>query len=266
MATLPYIRRQELYPMTIQPQERPVVSRLKRILRTDHNGPVFPLPLRTELFLIAHDDETGRPHLGERALTIGLAAAILLELWLAGRIHIGWRFEVRGGWMVDPGLITVVKRDPVGDPLADLALTDIWNSGTPLRVRDFVRRFARTEDLLERIRAHMVAAGMIRRTWRRRFWFFKTEQYVPIDHADPIRLRARIRRLVNRNRHEAVEDFRLVALAALVTALGLTPHLYPPEMSPAQLQLRLEHLIGMLQDPSVRDTAAALNSRYAQAS
>ena len=67
--------------MTIQPLERIALSGLSPILRTDHNDSEIPLPLRTESFLTAYDNETGRPHLGERSLTIGLAAAILPELW-----------------------------------------------------------------------------------------------------------------------------------------------------------------------------------------
>jgi hypothetical protein len=258
--------------MTIQHLERAAVSSSQRILRTDHNDPEIPQLLRTELFLLAHDEETGRPHLDQRSLTLGLAVAILLELWLAGRIHIGWRFDVRrGGWVTDPGLIVVARRDPVGDPLSDLALTEIWNTGTPLRVRDFVRRFAGLVELHERVRAHMVSAGVIRRTWQRRFWFFKTERYVPVDPAEPVRLRTRIRKLANRDQrdtigHATVAETRLVALAAVVTALGMTRHLKPPEMSPAQLQQRLERLIRTFEDPTVQEAAAAINRRYAPAS
>ncbi|HEX6074156.1 MAG TPA: GPP34 family phosphoprotein [Micromonosporaceae bacterium] len=253
--------------MSVRTLERTALSRLKRILRThDQSGPEVPLPLRTELFLIAHDDETGRPHLNERSLTLGLSAAVLLELWLAGRIHIGWRYDVRRGrWVVDPGLITVAKRDPIGDPLSDIVLAEIWNSGTPLRVGEFVRRYAETVDFHERVRAHMVAAGVIRRTVQRRFWFFRTERYVPVETRESVRVRARVRRLVNRNRDDAASDDRHLALAALVMALGLTRYLYPPEMSPAQLQQRLENLIAMRPDPTIREAAAAINPKFVPA-
>ena len=39
-----------------------------------------------DLYLMAHDDRTGRPHLQPRALGIGLAGALLTELMLAGWI------------------------------------------------------------------------------------------------------------------------------------------------------------------------------------
>jgi Golgi phosphoprotein 3 GPP34 len=59
-------------------------------------GRGYPGPLDTglsgtglvadDLYLIAHDDRTGRPHLQPRALGIGLAGALLAELMLAGWI------------------------------------------------------------------------------------------------------------------------------------------------------------------------------------
>ena len=44
------------------------------------------LPLRDELFLLGHDDDTGHPHIHRQALALGLAGAVLIDLFLAGRV------------------------------------------------------------------------------------------------------------------------------------------------------------------------------------
>jgi hypothetical protein len=81
----------------------------QRRIGPNPNDPRMRLPLRAELFLIAHSDETGRNHLSRQALNLGLAGAVLLELWLTGRIQIGKQYHIRNGRYVhDTGRITIV--------------------------------------------------------------------------------------------------------------------------------------------------------------
>src|SRR5690349_21450491 len=88
--------------------------------------PTVRLPLRAELYLLAHDVDTGRPYVNEQSLAVGLAGAILLELWLAGRIAIGFSYDlIRSQWRQDPGRLTIVHADSLGDPLTDAALATI---------------------------------------------------------------------------------------------------------------------------------------------
>lgn len=217
-----------------------------------------PLSLRAELFLLAHNEDTGEPHHGKRSATTGLAAAVLLELWFAGRIHIGWRYDVRrGGWVPEPGRIGVLNTEPTGDPIADTALHMLWRSGTIGYVRDFLREFA-TPDLYERSRAYLIACGLLRRTELRRFWF-RRRGYVPAKPAFPVRARTRVRDIATRRREAKSQyDEHYLALAALVTALGLTPNLRPPAGTPARLARRLREIVGTYADPAIRDTANAL--------
>jgi hypothetical protein len=86
---------------------------------------------------------------------------LLLELWFAGRVHIGWRYDIhRAGWVPDPGRIGVLNAEPTGDPIADAALGMLWRSGTIGYVGEFLREFA-TPDLYERARAYLVATGLL---------------------------------------------------------------------------------------------------------
>jgi hypothetical protein len=48
------------------------------------------------------------------------------------------------------------------------------------------------------------------------------------------------------------------ALAGLVAALGLTPYLYPPDMSATALHQRLSDLVYGLPDLTIRDVTTAV--------
>jgi Golgi phosphoprotein 3 (GPP34) len=77
------------------------------------------LPLHAELFLLAHDDDTGEPHINRRSLALGLAGAILLQLWLTQRVAIGWTYDMATRrWAPKPGRIALTTADPTGDPLS----------------------------------------------------------------------------------------------------------------------------------------------------
>jgi hypothetical protein len=250
--------------VTIAAFQGTAATRLRRVVPTNVPDRSRPLPLRTELFLIAHDDDTGRPHVDPDTLSLGLAAAVLLELWLSGRVHIGWRYDARTGrGVLDPGLISVLDATPIGDPLTDSVLANLWHTGGGLRAHEFITQLADT-GLYERVRADMIAAGIIHRTTRRRFWLFRTDVYQPVHSAHSVRARFRIRQLADGLRRDTTgrgPDPRVVALSGLITVLGLTGHLYPPDTTPTRLHERLRHVIDELADPTIRDVTAAIMAR-----
>jgi hypothetical protein len=243
--------------------ERPAPTRRRRVFpSTDPLDPEVRLTLRTELFLIAHDDGTGREHLDRRSLCLGLAGAILLELWRERRILIGKRYLIRDGrYTHDPGRITITDPERYGDPLTDAAINLLKRTGGPTYVTDFIRQFA-TLDLYDRVRGDMLAAGVLHRTTYRRFWIFgKRDRYLAVKPDWAVRARTKVRNLPNpRNRTDPIPDFpdmQTVALAALVAALGLTRNLFHPE--PAQLHGTLMDMIARMYDSTTRDVQAAIN-------
>ncbi|HEX2416933.1 MAG TPA: GPP34 family phosphoprotein [Micromonosporaceae bacterium] len=254
--------------MTVQLVERKSRTdsrtRLRRILSAPGRKETEQmLPLRMELFLIAHADETGDAYISETALSRGLAGTTLCELWLADKVLIGWRFDVRSGrYLRDQGSVTLQNADATGDPLLDNAISLLWDMGSQARVDDFVNRFA-TADLTERVRADMVVTGVLRRGTRRRFRLFRKDVYLAVDHRTPIRVRARLHNNItdqaNRPRHDH-PDYRAVAQAALVAALGLIARLTPSD--PTGLRQQINHLIGTWPDPAIRDVATAVNPRH----
>lgn len=250
--------------MTVHTVERTAMARLKRIMPTGPEGPGREqrLPLHHELFLIAHDDVTGQRHIDEPSLARGLAAAVLLELWLTRQVQIGWRFDPRSGtYQAAPGRVSLVEPERTGDPILDSALTTLWDFGGSPQVRDFVKRFA-TTDVYERVAAHMIAGRTVHRATRRRFLFFRRETYLPVETSYSVRVRVAIRNLVDRHKRGAqrnTEEYGVLALANLVSALGLTAYLYPPNMSPARLQQWLENLIGARRNPTIHDVVTAVH-------
>jgi hypothetical protein len=244
--------------MTVQTLARVTPEGHKSVLASDDE----PLPLRTELFLIAHDHDTGRPHVSRRRLELALAGAILLGLWLVGRIQIGWRYDARSAHgELDPGRIIVLSDESVGDPLADSVLATLCRTPTP-HVNTVVRDLAAT-GLYERVAGDMIAAGILRRGARRWFRRFRRDTYQPVSESFAVRVRNRLRDLVAGNPRpgewqagEAYEPHN-TALAALVVVLRLTPYLYSG-LDPARLRRMLIDQVERRPGQSIRDVAAAV--------
>src|SRR3954462_7936028 len=68
------------------------------------------IALAEELLLLAYDDETGKATGSRIGLDLGMAAAVLVDLALAGRIA-----------YVD-GYLKVMNTNPTGEPIADAVL------------------------------------------------------------------------------------------------------------------------------------------------
>ena len=69
--------------------------------------------LAEELLLLAYDDETGKATMPRISLDLGMAAAVLVELALAGRVAYA------------DGNLAVVDPTPTGEPIADAVLAKI---------------------------------------------------------------------------------------------------------------------------------------------
>jgi hypothetical protein len=198
------------------------------------------MPLRTDLFLIAHDDDTGRPHLPKHSIAIGLAGAVLLELWYAGRVRLGWHGNPdQCTWQRNHTQITLRNATPTDDPIHDAAIGLLWRMGGTVNTQRFIEEFA-TTDLYQAVRDHLTTTGILRRFTRRRFWFLRTEVRRPSSAVYPVKARARIRNVATLYRPRNKDTM----LAALVTALGLTPFLHFINESTGGIHIQLAEHIG----------------------
>ncbi len=194
------------------------------------------LPLHAQLYLLTHDDDTGKPHLNQQSLAIGLSGALLLELWLTRHLYIGWAYDhTTRQWRPDPGRLTVARTCPTPSPLLNSALTAVEHTVRAQpdadQLRTWLRGFADT-DVCDRVRANMIITGLLRRTRLRRFaGLVKTETHLPVHERYPARVRAHIRDAIayhhRRNGYRpTAPDDQTVALCGLTAALELAEFVY----------------------------------------
>lgn len=155
-----------------------------------------------DLYLLSHDDRTGRPYLGLRPLGIGLAGALLAELMLTGSI--GLRRD---------GVIVAYRRRPADD-LGRRVRDQIAAEGEPHLVRDWLLFLAR--GVAKNVAGRLEQAGYLRYV---SCWIpGRTGRWVPVDttwaFAPIIRVRSALNPSRPLNPHQAV-------LAGLAQACGL---------------------------------------------
>lgn len=207
------------------------------------------LPLRDELFLLGHNDDTGQPHIHRQALALGMAGAVLTDLFLAGRIALDDTEDTRPG-----GRRLWLHLDrPVGDLIADTAITSVRYANPAPTLRGWLTWFA--EDLYERTRAGLHAGGILHRTSRRRLGgLARTDVYLATDTKWAVVPRARLRYLAA---GREPPDNHTAALAGLVAVLGLAAHLYLDDTNTVTTQLQA---IAEQHHRPVRDITAAVDA------
>ncbi|MFF5171743.1 GPP34 family phosphoprotein [Micromonospora sp. NPDC000089] len=207
------------------------------------------LPLRDELFLLGHDDDTGQPHVHRQALALGMAGAVLTDLFLAGRIALDEDGRPGGHQRVWLHLDR-----PVGDLIADTAIASVRYANPSPRLRGWLTWFA--DDLYERTRAGLHAGGILRHTTHRRLGgLARADRYLATDTKWAVVARARLRYLAAGRDHP---DNHTAALAGLVAVLGLTEHLYLDEDT-AALTAQLRAIAEQHHRP-VRDITTAVDA------
>ncbi|WP_026268885.1 GOLPH3/VPS74 family protein [Salinispora arenicola] len=208
------------------------------------------LPLRDELFLLGHNDDTGQPHVHRQALALGLAGAVLIDLFLAGRLVL----DPTDDRPVSERWLRLHTDQPIGDLIADAAIAAIRYGRSVPPVKTFLRGFA--DDLYERTRAGLVAAGILRQSTRRRLGgLARTDTYLATDSKWAVVARARLRYLAAGREQP---DNHTAALAGLVAVLGLTTHLYLNDDGTA-VTARLKAIADQ-HHRSVRDITAAIDA------
>ncbi|SCE69163.1 Golgi phosphoprotein 3 (GPP34) [Micromonospora purpureochromogenes] len=189
------------------------------------------LPLRDELFLLGHNDDTGQPHIHRQALALGMAGAVLIDLFLAGRIVLDDTDDARSG---GNQRLRLRHDPPVGDLIADTAIASVRYANPAPMLRGWLSSFA--DDLYERTRAGLHAGGILRHTSRRRLGgLARREVYLATDSKWAVVARARLRYLAA---GREPPDNHTAALAGLVAVLGLTTHLYLDDTKAVTGQLR----------------------------
>jgi hypothetical protein len=159
-------------------------------------------PLADDLFRLGHHDSTGRPRMHQQVAGLGLAAALLGELCLAGHIT------------VHSGHVAVVDRSPPADALAHTVLDQLVGEAQVRQLRAWLPYLAR--DAHEQVAQRLVRAGHmrpVRGRWSRRIW------YEPVDSTVAVWPEVRLRYTLHGHRQW---DYSDMVLAGLVAATGLS--------------------------------------------
>jgi hypothetical protein len=165
--------------------------------------------LADQFFLIAHEDRTGRSRLHPRATGLGLAAGLIGELVMQGRIR-----------AVD-GELHVVNLEAPGDALAHGVLDLLIAQPQHRDLRTWLTFLA--QDAADRVGERLIRAGVVEPVTRRRLLGTQT-LYMPMN-SEQRNAAAWVQvRLANILVQGRVVDITDRALAGLVVATGLTRH------------------------------------------
>jgi hypothetical protein len=163
--------------------------------------------LAEELLLLAYDDESGKATGSQIGLDLGMAAAVLIELALAGRVVYFDR--------------TIVVRDatPTGVSIIDEVLARVA-ADTPHTPASWLQRLR--HGLRDRVLADLCARGVVRDVDETTLGFIHLHRYPTVDATVEAEIRARLHRALTT---DDMPDERTAALATLVAAVRMEPAL-----------------------------------------
>lgn len=202
--------------------------------------------LAEELLLLAYDDESGKESVSHIGLDLGMAAAVLVDLALAGRIA-----------LVD-GVVMVKDPAPTGNPVADGVLTRLA-ADDPHTPASWLQRLR--HGLRQKVLADLVDRGVVRRVDETALDVIPVHRYPTIDPTVEADSRARLAAALT---GDAVPPERTAALATLVGAVRMEPTLGLSGSALGVAHKRLEQIAGgagfaggvSLEDSVVRPSVA----------
>jgi Golgi phosphoprotein 3 len=196
---------------------------------------VVSLTLAEELLLLALDDESGAMvKLAPHSLELSLAAALVMELTLEGRID------------TDLEKLFVVSAVPTGNPVLDEVLAEICAEPASQPIRFWLSRLSRSRSVqVERIAQGLVDLGVLRLVEKRLLWVLRSRAYPPTSGIEQREVRHRILTLLG---NTEIPDTRDALLVGLLRASGLVDKLlHEPDLS--RLRERI-HQIANLEEIS----------------
>ena len=198
--------------------------------------------LADDLYLLAHHEQTGKPHLQPRALGLGLAGGLLAELLLSGSIRLC------------SGLVMVGDGIPPQDNVARSVLDHVANEHDDHAARDWLLFFAHTA--AGQVARRLEQAGYLTRasTWR----FGRSTRWVPVDADGAFAPLVRVKSALRSSGPVAAQQ---VVLGRLAAACGLSHQLslYLPSDAHRRLEAAAEQLDPGLQE-LIAQTQAAVDS------
>jgi Golgi phosphoprotein 3 GPP34 len=161
-------------------------------------------PLADELFLIGHDQYTGKARVGDSVLDTGLAGAILGELALANRIFVD-----------DDTQVFVNEQRSSGDRVTDTAVREMLKQRVVHPVRSWVEYLR--DSARELIAPRLLNVGLLEQVSSRGM-LKQVVRYPARDRMNALAPEVRLRYMMG---HPADLDEKTALLGCLVRAAGL---------------------------------------------
>ncbi|MEH1026885.1 GPP34 family phosphoprotein [Micromonospora profundi] len=180
--------------------------------------------LAEELLLLAYDDTTGKATMPRISLDLGMAAAVLIELALAGRLAYA------------DGALTVIDPTPTGEPVTDEVLGRIA-ADTPHTPASWVQRLR--HGLRDRILGDLCRQGVVRDVDETELGFIHVHRYPVVDASVEADTRQRLTEALTGS---VAPDERTAALATLVVVLRMESALGMSGDAAADARRRLEEI------------------------
>ena len=162
--------------------------------------------LPESLLLLAIDDETGKISSQMQAADLGTAAAVLLELLIAGRIAPA------------DGKLRVIDERPTGNIVFDRTLSAIRESKKAYDAKYWVRSISKRR-VKDQVLDQLIARNIVRKEEHRLLWVFPADRFPVANPAPENDLRQTLREVVITGYDP---DARSAALIGLLKATKLT--------------------------------------------
>ena len=182
------------------------------------------IALAEELLLLAYDDQTGKATGSRIGLDLGMAAAVMIDLALKGRLA-----YINGNLMV-------INPKPVDDPIEDAVLAKVA-SEDPHTPAQWLQRLRHR--LRARVLEDLVARGVVRDVDETHLDYIHLHRYPTTDPAYEAEIR---KRLAEALISDAAPDERTAALVTLLTATRMEPALRLPPAEAARAHRRMEQI------------------------
>jgi hypothetical protein len=182
------------------------------------------IALAEELLLLAYDDQTGKATGSRIGLDLGMAAAVMVDLALAGRVA------------YVEGYLKVIDPTPVADPIAAAVLAKAA-ADQPHTPAQWLQRLR--HGLRNRVLADLVERGVVRDVDETQLEYIHVHRYPTTDPAVEAEIRKRLSAALI---GDEVPDERTAALATLLVATRMEPALRLPPEEAVQAHQRLEDI------------------------
>jgi hypothetical protein len=211
--------------------------------------------LAEELLLLGYDDKSGKATGSRIGLDLGMAAAVLVDLALAGRVAFS------------DGSIVATDATPIGDPVADAVLARIA-ADTPHTPASWVQRLR--HGLRDKILGGLCERGVISDVDETELGYIHIHRYPVLDPSVEAEIRGR---LADALTGERAPDERTAALAAVMAAIRVQPNLGLTGPAAEDAEKRLAEIArgagfsdgGSLEESTIRPSVALVIAALSQA-